>query len=178
MNKTHKQTTAPIYSQHESAATELLNLAPSRIFEQGVVVELNEQSAWVQTQRKSACGSCQSSSGCGTASLSKLFHSSTTKPIQVDTVDGLKIGDDVQLVLDESAIVKSAFMAYGMPLIGLLIGAVLVPKIAQALFTVAPSSLELFAIVGAVMGMAVAWRLTARFYRPVRPRIFKITNDN
>lgn len=148
-----------------------LSTSSSRLIESAVVSDANEQFIWVQPQRKSACGGCQSSQGCGTASLSKLFVQQEAKPIPLAKTaisENAQVGDRVLLSLDESKLVKHAFMAYGLPLVGLLMGAVIGQATISLFFD------EFGAIAGGFTGIFLAWKLTKKFYRPVMPEVLKV----
>lgn len=136
---------------------------------QGVVVELDGAFALVEVQRQNGCGGCQSQAGCGTATLSKLFSPSFTAPIRVMNTLDVQVGDRVILSLDESQVVRQAFMAYGLPLIGLFLSAIILKFIAQTLFSMTPLQLDLVAILGGAAGLFMGWGLTRKLHRPSLP---------
>lgn len=86
------------------------------------VVEIGEGGVWVEGIQRSACGSCSARAGCGQHTLSKLG-----RPVRlwVETHDAYSLGNQVVLALPEGSLAFSALSLYGLPLIGLVIGAVL-----------------------------------------------------
>lgn len=89
------------------------------------VVEVSEVTpggVWVKTSRQTACGSCSARAGCGQHALSQLG-----RPVSlwVSTDLPLKIGQQVTISLPKGGVALSALMLYGLPLIGVLLGAML-----------------------------------------------------
>lgn len=86
------------------------------------VVEIGDGGIWVEGIQRSACGSCNARSGCGQHTLNKLG-----RPVRlwVETLDKHLIGEEVVLALPEGSLAFSALSLYGLPLIGMVIGAVL-----------------------------------------------------
>ena len=85
------------------------------------IIELAKGGVWVEGIQQSACGSCQAKSGCGQHSLSKLG-----RPVRlwVETHDTFQVDDIVELELPHGSLAISAATLYGLPLLGLVIGAV------------------------------------------------------
>lgn len=129
----------------------------------GTVVRAEGEWIWVETVRQSGCSSCSAKGACGTSVLDTLF-SARTAPIKLVNEVGAQVGDQVVLSLPESALLRQSLWAYGVPLVGFFIGALL----GKALF-----SMELLALLGAIAGMMAAWWITARFARIERPRVSK-----
>lgn len=141
---------------------------------QGVVVAVEGDYARVEYTPQSACGGCQSASGCGTSALSKLFSSTSSAPVTVINQLNAKVGDRVVLTLDESIVVRHAFMAYGLPLIGLFTGAITLKALASAIFEGLETLLDWAAVFGGGMGLLLGWWITRRFYRPLLPHISEV----
>lgn len=150
-------------NSQESAAENHANL----LVESGIVLAVDESHVWVQTQRASACGGCANKS-CGTSALSQLF-SGTTKPIRVEKNTACNVGDRVELILDESQLLKHTFMAYGLPLLGMFVGAILLSLIFKQQFNE-----DLLAVMGGGAGLLVGWWFTRIFYRPTRPKLGQV----
>ncbi|WP_028486382.1 SoxR reducing system RseC family protein [Thiomicrorhabdus chilensis] len=136
---------------------------------QGVVVELDGAFALVDVQRQTGCGGCQSQAGCGTATLSKLFSPNRSAPVRVLNTLDAQVGDRVVVSLDESQVVRQAFMAYGLPLIGLFLVAIVLKFMAQTLFSMTALQLDLVAILGGAAGLVLGWGLTRKLYQPSLP---------
>lgn len=139
--------------------------------EQGLVVSVNEDHVLVETQRSTGCSGCSSESGCGTSALSKLFVGTSKGPLKVKKTVDCQVGDRVELWLDESRLLKHSFMAYGLPLIGLFVMAISLSKIAESLLGQSSAIVELFAVVGGMLGLFLGWWITRRIYKPILPEI-------
>lgn len=144
------------------------------LLSQGLVVGQEDGFVLVQTQRQSACGGCQSESGCGTSALAKLFSNTGSAPIKVENTLNAAVNDQVLLKLDESRLVLHAFMAYGLPLIGLFLFAVLLKWAGQSLLGMQAGQAELLSILGGLFGLLLGWFVTKRFYKPTLPTLEKI----
>ncbi len=99
------------------------------IKEPGTVVRTEGRFAWVETRQKSACGSCASAEGCGTSSLASLFERDATV-LRVSNAVGARVGQQVTLGLSEGGLVRAAFLVYMIPLLGMIIGGLLMQWIA------------------------------------------------
>ena len=86
------------------------------IQENGVVIRADDQYVWVETRRKTTCESCSVNKGCGTAILSKVVGTKVNV-VQMANPDNLRLGDQVVLGLEESALVKGSFTVYMLPLL-------------------------------------------------------------
>ncbi|NLY43640.1 MAG: SoxR reducing system RseC family protein [Clostridiaceae bacterium] len=79
----------------------------------GLVCEVDKDMAKVQIKRATACGGkCGECNGCETTSQ---------QVIALNTV-GAKVGEIVQMEMDDGKVLFAAFLVYGMPLILLFIG--------------------------------------------------------
>jgi len=141
--------------------------------EQGVVVAIEAHSVLVQTQRVTGCSGCSSSSGCGTSALSKLFSGTSKEPVRVNKSLACNLGDSVELVLDESRLLKHSFMAYGLPLIGLFVFSITFSKLAIGLLGLANLA-DIAAILGGGFGLFCGWWITRKLYKPVMPELSKV----
>lgn len=150
------------------------NQTSNLLREQGIVVGIDGDEVLVETQRSTGCSGCSSESGCGTSALAKLFTATNKAPIRVKNNLKCKVGDTVELVLDESRLLQHSFMAYGLPLIGLFLLAISFSKIALHVFSLSPGLAELSAILGGALGLYLGWWLTRKLYKPVMPEVSKI----
>ncbi|MBO1924128.1 SoxR reducing system RseC family protein [Thiomicrorhabdus sp. 6S3-12] len=153
--------------------------ASSSLTESGTVVAIQGDFALVEVAPKNGCSGCAQSGGCGTSALSTLFVARHNKPIRVENPLGAEVGNLVDLSMDESRLVKHSFMAYGLPLIGLLVFSVLAQKL-LLISGIPVSAIEkiadVSAIFGGLFGLFAGWWITKRFYRPVLPEITRIHN--
>lgn len=88
-----------------------------------VVKRLEENHVWVETDPASSCSRCKGGSGCSSVSISRLFCSSKQQ-FRVSNTLSLQEGDVVTIGLPDEVMLKTALIAYGFPLLCLLIGAV------------------------------------------------------
>lgn len=86
------------------------------ITEQAIVVSCNNNETWIETQRKSSCGQCSANKGCGTSVLSKVLGNKFSTMKAINKIDA-KVGDKVIIALNESSLLKGAFMTYMVPLL-------------------------------------------------------------
>lgn len=83
--------------------------------EKAYIVNVKHDIAWVETQRKTSCGSCQARKSCGTSVLQKVMGNKRNI-LQVNNPNHFKIGDEVILGLQETALVKGSLLLYITPL--------------------------------------------------------------
>lgn len=92
--------------------------------ETAVVVAQEPGIAWVETRRRNACGACNQSAGCGSALLSRLFAPGANRLALEDGL-GVAIGEWVVIGIPDGLLVRAALIAYLLPLLTLVMGAVL-----------------------------------------------------
>ena len=80
------------------------------------VIDANEDTAVVEVARSSAC------SGCGKCMIGR---ENQTVQAEIKNTRGVKTGDTVEVEMEFSSILSASFIAYGIPFIGFIIGAVL-----------------------------------------------------
>ncbi len=139
--------------------------------ESGIISSIEGEFAYVDAQRQSGCSGCASSSGCGTSALATLFTNASQSSIKVRNRLNVQVGDHVILTLDESRLIKHSFMAYGVPLIGLFLFAVLFSVLSIRVLDVSETVADIAAIIGGFLGVALGWWLTHTIYEPVLPEI-------
>lgn len=89
----------------------------------GQVVRIDGGLAVVQVVPQSACGSCSASKGCGTSAVAKLFPKRLPQ-VAVRNDLGVQAGDDVVIGLADNEVQAASLTLYGVPLAGLLAGAI------------------------------------------------------
>ena len=119
----------------------------------GVISALEGEYAIVRMD-ETGCGRCHEEGGCGGNNLGKMFCN-TPRVFRVLNPGKSVVGDRVNVVVAEGVVRSSAFLAYGIPLVSLFVGAFVGSTLAG----------ELGAIVGAIGGVLSAW-LALRFSRP------------
>jgi len=86
----------------------------------GRVIETKQNNmAVVRFQRSDACGHCNA---CFT-------FGSTEADIEIDNICNARVGDIVSIELHSGSMFKASAIAYGIPLIGLIVGAILGSRI-------------------------------------------------
>lgn len=135
------------------------------IEEFGRVVEVRDGAAAVASSGAAACGGCASQGGCGTASLARFFQR-RQRVLWVRNPVAAHPGDQVLVGLDEGALLRAAWVAYALPLAGLLLGAVLGEALADA--AAKELSALLFGLMGLIAGLALARRLSRGLARQPR----------
>lgn len=138
------------------------------ITETGQIAVVSDGTVWVDCGRRSDCERCAQGRGCGGATMGRLLGDRQYRVEVSCQPDRAVVGMPVSLSVDETVIVRAAAVAYLLPLLGLLLGA-----LTGQLF-----GGEGLSLVGGGAGFIVslAWsRLLARRYfgglRPVaRPR--------
>ena len=94
------------------------------IEQQAQVTALDGDHALVVIVRQNACGSCAAKSGCGTSVIASLFPQRQQQLRVANTVQA-GAGDQVLIGLSESGLQRASLLLYGVPLLGLLAGALL-----------------------------------------------------
>jgi len=117
--------------------------------ESAIVTRRDGRRIELELQRGSACGNCELSQGCGTGALSRLLGR-RSKALFIETEQELEPGDEVQLVLSESALVKASLTLYGLPLLGMVLAGLLAASVAAA---------EWLVVVAAVAGFYGGYRV-------------------
>lgn len=146
------------------------------IEETALVVVAGSAGVWVETQRQSACGHCSARKGCGTAVLGKVMGQKRSR-VQVANPDEtpLRVGDEVVIGIEESALVRGSMAIYLVPLLGFFLFGVLGQLLSQQLFLEQADGSGgeglsiLFSLGGLFLGFAWARRYARgdRRYQPV-----------
>lgn len=87
-----------------------------------VVRRTGDGCVWLETEGVSSCSRCKGG-GCSSVSISRLFCSSSSREFRVECDQSLQVGDVVRLGLEEGEVLRAALLAYGLPLLGLIAGA-------------------------------------------------------
>ena len=90
------------------------------IVENAQVIAIEGQCAIVQTKRRSACHACSVNQGCGFPLLSGLMPNKTCRLKVLNPVYA-NIGDDVEIGVSESGLIKGALILYALPLISVVV---------------------------------------------------------
>lgn len=116
------------------------------------VVQCQDHFAWVETRRKSACDHCSMQKGCGTGTLSKVFGEKRSRLKVINKVHA-KVGDNVLIGINESALLTGSLLVYLVPVLSLLGFALLGDLMAKQLLIDNP---DLPAILFGVFGLGLS----------------------
>lgn len=92
------------------------------IEESGTVIARVGGQVWVRTIRRSTCGQCQARHGCGQGALASLSDGRANQLRMVNAINA-DVGDTVIVGIGERQLLMASALVYGMPLLGLLLGA-------------------------------------------------------
>lgn len=133
--------------------------APAASEQTGRVVALDGEHALIEVVG-GGCGRCHEAGGCGGQQLTQMFCS-TPRQYRVRNLPGAAVGDLVSVAVPAGVLGQHASLAYGLPLLGLILGAVLGNALAG----------DATALAGGVLGMALAWWV-------VRRRVQRLTGNS
>lgn len=133
-----------------------------------VVREVGPGYAWVEPDRQ-GCGRCDEPGGCGGSGKGDLACAASRR-VRVGNEIGAAVGQRVCIETSPGSVSRAASLGYILPLAGVLVGALLGQWLGAG---------ELAAIIGAVGGGTVGWRVARR--RPAggigTPRIVGLSPD-
>lgn len=123
--------------------------------EVGRVVAVEHDSLWVETLRQSTCGACAAQQVCGHGLLNR-FAAGRKGLIRVlpgsCSPRECRVDDQVRISIPEEVILRGSLIAYVLPLLCMLAGAVLSVRFL-------PGGQDVLAALGAVSGLAVGFAL-------------------
>ena len=122
---------------------------------QAVVVSTEGDIAHVEVLRESGCASCSLKSGCGTGTIGQMFLSKCIRH-EVRNTQNARAGDNVVLGIDERNLVKTSFIIYILPLLGLFGFALLGEAISRVFFS---CFVEWITVLGGCAGLLVSFIL-------------------
>ena len=117
--------------------------------ESAIVVKIENGQTWVVGTQSNGCAACAQQAGCSSNALASVLKK---KPIPVDNELMLQIGDTVMVAVDESVLLRAAFLMYLLPLCALFIGA----GITDSLISDTAPYGDVWVAVGALTGLALA----------------------
>ena len=117
------------------------------IEEQAIVIKASKEIVTLEVVRSKPCGLCAQVRGCGNSIWGKIF-SHQSGHIQTRNNLNAKLGDIVILGIDETLMLKSSLMLYGVPLLLMFLGMVIANSFAKEMT-------ELYTLVGAVLGLSL-----------------------
>jgi len=111
----------------------------------GMITAIDGDYAIVQMD-ETGCGRCHEQGGCGGNNIGKMFCNAP-RTFRVLNPGHSAINDRVTIVIAEGTVRRSATLAYGLPLLALILGAL----------TGTALSGEIGAIIGALIGLLCSW---------------------
>jgi sigma-E factor negative regulatory protein RseC len=123
----------------------------------GTITALDGDYAMVRMD-ETGCGRCHEEGGCGGNNIGKMFCT-TPRTFRVLNPGHSDIGDHVNIVITEGVVRRSAVLAYGLPLLALILGALAGSKLAG----------EIGAIVGSFSALLFSWLALHFAQLKVRP---------
>ena len=124
--------------------------------ERGIVETIEEGFAWVKTRRKSACGHCGSKDHCA------MVEGGDRMLVKAKNGAGARQGDVVEIYLDTAVQLKCTFIAYMVPVLGLMTGAFSANSLSTAIGLNPPVGMALFSVAGFLLAMLLARHLANR----------------
>ena len=115
------------------------------IEEEAIVIKASKENVILEVVRSKPCGLCGQVRGCGNSIWGKIF-SHQSGHIETRNDLNAKLGDVVILGIDETLMLKSSLMLYGVPLLLMFLGMVIANSFAKEM-------VELYTLVGAVTGL-------------------------
>jgi sigma-E factor negative regulatory protein RseC len=125
------------------------------IEEQAVVIKASKERVTLEVVRTKPCGLCGQVRGCGNSIWGKIF-SHQSGHIETRNDLNAKLGDIVILGIDETLMLKSSLMLYGVPLLLMFLGMLLANSFAKEM-------VELYTLIGAVTGLFLGIVMIKRF---------------
>ncbi|MFN3594524.1 MAG: SoxR reducing system RseC family protein [Thiobacillaceae bacterium] len=124
------------------------------------VTRLQGDTAWVKVEAPTSCGAC-GGKGCGSALYARLLNPREPE-YPVDNPIAAQPGDWVVIGIEDGAILSAAVRGYLLPLALLVIGAVAGSLLGEGA-----------AVVGAGIGLALAWMRLRHGHRAAMPVILR-----
>lgn len=85
-------------------------------------IKNNDKIAILECVSKSACIGCRNQSNCGVGAISEGFKPKTHN-LQIPYKQGMEIGENIELFVEEADLIKSALLIYMVPLLFFILGA-------------------------------------------------------
>jgi sigma-E factor negative regulatory protein RseC len=123
--------------------------------ETGRVVGIEADGLWVETIRRSTCGTCAAQKGCGHGLLHRISEGKRGYIRVLPGEGGIeryRVDDQVLISIPEDVILRGSFIAYVLPLVTMLIGALTAERWL-------PGNEDFVAVLGAAGGLALGFAL-------------------
>lgn len=124
--------------------------------EKGIVEKAEDGWTWVLTQRKGACNTCGHKGAC------HMVEGSDRMVVKARNTARAQIGDEVEIFLSTRTHLKTVFIVYMVPVLGLLAGAILASNLSLFLGLNEKWGMALFPILGLVLAFLLVRLFEAR----------------
>lgn len=145
------------------------------IEEHAIVVGLEKDVAMLEVLRRTPCGLCGQTRGCGVSLWGRLFGHKPNIFKALNQINAV-VGDSVVVGIEEHALLVSALVVYGVPLLSMLLGALLAGAIFGNEVVHEVNHVDRNTMIGAIVGLVIgllwvkghtAGRSLGKGYRPV-----------
>lgn len=127
-----------------------------------IIIKVEGSEAVVEAAQGGGCGQCDSANGCSSGKLSRMFCAQPRRFRVHNGIDA-RVGDEVQVSLQDGVLLRSASILYLLPLGLLLVGGFLGASMAST-----AAGRDGYAALGVLLGL-VAGFAGARFYTLRQP---------
>jgi len=132
------------------------------LIEKGLVVSVDEDGLWVETLQQSACDACSAQKGCGQSLVARSLMSNMTlikARFSFNSDERIwHVGQEVDIGIQENALVFATLIVYLFPLLMLVVGA-----LAGSIFG------ELGSVIGSLVGFSLG-ALIVRWHSATRSK--------
>ncbi len=135
------------------------------IKEEAIVVACDKDKAEIEIIRTKPCGLCGQTQGCGIGLWSKIFSHKKNNIFLVNHINA-KAGDKVILSIEENYLLKTSLLLYGIPLISMFLGMVLLSSLSISLK-------DLYALFGGIAGFILGIFIVKLITKRQHDRLFK-----
>jgi sigma-E factor negative regulatory protein RseC len=133
------------------------------LVERGRVISVDSDGLWVETLQRSACQQCSAQKGCGQSLVARSVMKNMTlikarfgqqSKRYADKI--WRVGDEIDIGIEENALVLGTLIVYLLPLLLLVLGAILGAQYSDAMSAI-------FSFAGLMLGaLFVRWHSATR----------------
>jgi sigma-E factor negative regulatory protein RseC len=135
------------------------------IKEDAIVVACDKDKAEIEIIRTKPCGLCGQTQGCGIGLWGKIFSHKKNNIFLANHINA-KEGDKVILSIEESYLLMTSLLLYGIPLISMFLGMVLLSFLSISLK-------DLYALFGGIAGFIFGMFIVKLITKQQHDRLFK-----
>jgi len=135
------------------------------IKEEAIVVACFKDKAEIEIIRTKPCALCGQTQGCGIGLWGKIFSHKKNNIFLANHINA-KAGDKVILSIEESYLLRTSLLLYGIPLISMFLGMVLLSSLSISLK-------DLYALFGGIAGFILGMFIVKLITKRQHDRLFK-----